>query len=54
MLIFCSWCERYIGEKKPFWDRSISHSICKECYNKFEDEIDATDVSERDEDESLT
>ena len=31
ILIFCTDCGRYLGEVRPFWDRSISERICEEC-----------------------
>ena len=34
MLVICSWCEKFIKEKEPLWDKSISHTICEGCYEK--------------------
>ena len=36
MLIFCAECGRYIGEVRPFWDRSISERMCEECHEESE------------------
>ena len=30
----CAWCERVIGEKPPFDDTSITHTICHRCYRE--------------------
>lgn len=32
--IICSWCGRFIKEKEPLEDKSISDGICGECYEK--------------------
>ena len=37
MLIFCVDCGRYLGEVKPFWDRSISERTCEKCYGELEE-----------------
>jgi hypothetical protein len=34
MQIICSWCGKSIKEREPLGDKSISHSICEECYKK--------------------
>ena len=39
MLVVCSWCGKYITDKEPLWNKSVSHSICKECYKSFEEKI---------------
>jgi hypothetical protein len=39
MLIICSWCKEFLGEKEPIDDISISHSICENCYGKVIDEV---------------
>ncbi|HEX3034117.1 MAG TPA: hypothetical protein VHT73_03160 [Thermodesulfobacteriota bacterium] len=53
MLIFCSWCETYVGERRPFWDRSIYHDVCEECHKKFENEFEnEDDINEGEWDES--
>lgn len=31
MKIQCGWCKRWIGEKAPIQDRSVTHSICQAC-----------------------
>lgn len=35
MLIFCSWCKKFMGEKEPKWDKIISHGLCPDCEKKF-------------------
>jgi hypothetical protein len=32
MQVKCSWCEKFIKEKEPLWDKSISYATCEECY----------------------
>jgi hypothetical protein len=34
MHVVCSWCGKYVREKEPLEDESISHGICKECCKK--------------------
>jgi len=34
MIIKCAWCGKYMGEKPPYEDKSITHSICPECKAK--------------------
>lgn len=31
MKIVCAWCKKEMGEKEPLGDKSISHTICREC-----------------------
>lgn len=31
MEIICAWCKNWIGQKLPLMDKSITHSICKDC-----------------------
>ena len=40
MIVMCSWCGNYIGEKEPLEDMSPSGGICEECYKKTIDEIE--------------
>jgi hypothetical protein len=39
LFVVCSKCGRYIREKEPLWDTSISHGICEECCKGFKNEI---------------
>ena len=39
MQIVCSWCEKFLGDKEPLSDGSITHSICGECYRETKDKI---------------
>ena len=34
MKIMCAWCSKDLGEKPPFDDPRVTHSICKECKDK--------------------
>lgn len=34
MIIWCSYCQKYIGEKEPLQDFSLSHGICSLCMSK--------------------
>ncbi len=31
MIRWCSFCQRYIGEKEPFEDYGITHGMCEKC-----------------------
>ena len=35
MEIVCAWCKKHMGRKEPLEDKSISHTICRECSIKF-------------------
>jgi hypothetical protein len=35
MTVICAWCRRLMGEKPPYPDLRVSHSICEECYITF-------------------
>jgi len=39
MPVMCSWCEKFLKEKEPLLDKTISHDICKECYKKDADQF---------------
>jgi len=30
----CAWCGKFLGEKKPLEDKSVTHSICNKCLKK--------------------
>jgi len=34
MIIKCAWCRKDMGEKPPYEDKSITHTICEECKEK--------------------
>jgi len=34
MHVICSWCGKYIKEKEPLEDESISHGMCQGCCKK--------------------
>jgi hypothetical protein len=31
MVTICAWCQRYLGNKEPLADPSLTHGICKTC-----------------------
>ena len=35
MKVICSYCRKEIGEKEPFDDGRISHSICEDCHGYY-------------------
>ncbi|MDD4984670.1 MAG: ArdC-like ssDNA-binding domain-containing protein [Dehalococcoidales bacterium] len=35
MIIKCAWCGKCMGEKPPYEDKSITHTICDECGAKY-------------------
>jgi PAS domain-containing protein len=39
MRIICSYCKKEMGEKEPFDDDSVSHIMCSECFDYFEEQI---------------
>jgi len=39
MQIICAWCEEFLREEEPIYDKSISHGICQKCYKKIKQEI---------------
>jgi hypothetical protein len=32
MKVICSYCQSEIGEKEPLDNNSVSHGMCKDCY----------------------
>jgi hypothetical protein len=53
MLIFCDECGRYLGEVRPFWDRSISERTCEKCYGEFEEKGDGFYIGSEEMDKEL-
>ena len=45
MKIICSWCKKFMGEKEPFDDPSVSHAKCSTCLSKQEKRHAATQKS---------
>lgn len=35
LVIKCAWCGKYLGEKEPYEDKSVTHGICPECREKY-------------------
>lgn len=31
MIVQCAWCKKLIGEKPPYEDKSVTHTICPKC-----------------------
>jgi hypothetical protein len=31
MKIVCAWCQTEMGDKEPFEDSAVSHTICRGC-----------------------
>lgn len=36
MFIWCAYCQRFLGEKAPYADGSITHGLCEACEVEFE------------------
>ncbi len=36
MIRICAWCNRPMGEKEPFDDKSITHGMCEKCADNME------------------
>lgn len=52
LVIKCAWCGKYLGEKEPYEDKSVTHGICPECRAKYfpkkkEDQSPQTDILPR-------
>ena len=39
MIVLCAWCKKFIREKEPKEDKSVSHSCCEECKKKVDEQI---------------
>ena len=37
MIIVCAWCGKKMGEKPPYEDKSLTHSMCEKCYKKWKE-----------------
>ncbi len=35
LVVKCAWCGKYLGEKEPYEDKSVTHGICPECREKY-------------------
>jgi len=35
LIVRCAWCGKYLGEKEPYEDKSVTHGICPECRAKY-------------------
>ncbi len=36
MKVVCAWCGKDMGEKPPYKDKGVTHTICPECRQKLE------------------
>lgn len=36
MIRICSWCDKYMGQKEPLDDLSVTLSVCPECLEDLE------------------
>ena len=34
MKVQCGWCKKWLPDKAPLHDESVSHTICKDCQQK--------------------
>jgi len=34
MICKCAWCGRITGTKPPYNDPSVTHGMCKDCFDK--------------------
>lgn len=39
MIIICSYCRKNLGQKEPFQDQRMSHTMCPECLGYFMKQI---------------
>jgi len=46
VIIKCAWCGKVMGEKPPYEDKSITHSICDKCLKKQFPKLPATQLSD--------
>jgi len=46
MIRLCAWCGAEMGEKWPFWDKSVTHGICDSCREKIDEEQAAYEARE--------
>jgi PAS domain-containing protein len=37
--VICSYCRKTIGEKEPINDETVSHGMCQECYDYYEEQV---------------
>lgn len=42
MKIVCAWCQKPVGEKPPYENTGVTHTICPECGAKYFPEIPQT------------
>lgn len=38
MKVVCAWCDKIIGYKPPYRDKSTSHGMCKDCKRKLDNQ----------------
>ena len=40
MKVVCSYCRKEMGRKYPFRQNIVSHGICQDCYDYYQDQMD--------------
>jgi len=45
MIVVCAWCKKPMGEKPPYEDKSVTHTICEECLRKYFPKVAMTQIS---------
>jgi hypothetical protein len=45
MKVICAWCKKDLGDKEPLEEKTISHSICENCYSSIIDSIPSMPLS---------
>lgn len=46
MIVWCSYCWKYVGEKAPFQNFGITHGICPKCSQKVKNKVATTDFEQ--------
>ena len=46
MKVICSYCREKLGEKEPFEDENVSHGMCEECYDYYQEQIKGLSLEE--------
>lgn len=44
MKLICSFCQKDLGDKEPFDDHRISHGMCKDCFEAFDNEYECQEI----------
>ena len=46
MKVICSYCRKKIGEKEPLDDDNVSHGMCEDCYEYYQEQIKGLSLDE--------